>query len=71
MKFNLNKLKGLMKEKNLTQEDIAKELNISKSTFNLKLNSNAYFSQTEIYKIGELLSIPAEQYLEYFFTLKV
>ena len=71
MKFNLNKLKGLMKEKNLTQEDIAKELNISKSTFNLKLNSNAYFSQTEIYKMAELLNIPAEQYLEYFFTLEV
>lgn len=71
MKFNLNKLKGLMKEKNLTQEDIAKFLNISKSTFNLKLNSNAYFSQTEIYQLGKLLGIPAEQYLDYFFTLSV
>lgn len=60
-----------MKEKNLTQEDIAKKLNISKSTFNLKLNGNAYFSQTEIYKIGEILNVPTEQYNEYFFTLKV
>lgn len=71
MEFDLNKLKGLMKEKNMTQEDIANSIRISKSTLNLKLNGNALFSQSEIYLISNLLSIPGEQYKEYFFTKKV
>lgn len=71
MIFDLNKLKGLMREKGLTQEDIAKELNIAPSTFNLKVNGNAYFSQDEIFAISNILNISDNEYKEYFFTLKV
>lgn len=71
MIFDSNKLKGLIKEKNLTQDEMAKAINISTSTFNLKINGNAFFTQDEIYKISILLKIPNELYREYFFTLKV
>lgn len=71
MIFDSNKLKGMIKEKELTQEEIAQRLNISKSTFNLKINGNAYFSQEEIFKISTILDIPDNLFKEYFFTLKV
>ena len=71
MIFDSNKLKGIIKEKQLTQEEMAQKLNISKSTFNLKINGNAYFSQEEIFKISRILNIPDNLFKEYFFTLKV
>lgn len=71
MKFDFSKLKGLIREKNLTQEEIAKEINIAYSTFNLKINGNAFFSQDEIYKISNFLKIPKENIYDYFFTLNV
>lgn len=71
MKFNLNKLKGIIKEKDMTQKDIAKSIGLSESTFNLKINGNTYFTQSEIYAISNLLEIPNELYKDYFFTLKV
>ena len=45
MKFDFSKLKGLIREKKLTQEDMAKEIDVAYSTFNLKINGNAYFSE--------------------------
>ena len=71
MIFDSSKLKGLMKEKDITQDEAAKEIKISTSTFNLKINGNAYFSQEEIYKLSNLLGISGELYGQYFFTLKV
>ena len=71
MRFNLNKLKGIIKEKDMTQKDIAKNIGLSESTFNLKINGNTYFTQSEIYAISNLLEIPNELYKDYFFTLKV
>ena len=71
LKFDFSKLKGLIREKNLTQEEIAKEINIAYSTFNLKINGNAFFSQDEIYKISNFLKIPKENIYDYFFTLNV
>lgn len=71
MKFDFSKLKGLIREKKLTQEDMAKEIDVAYSTFNLKINGNAYFSQDEIYRISNFLKIPKEKIYDYFFTLNV
>ena len=71
MKFDFSKLKGLIREKKLTQEDMAKEIDVAYSTFNLKINGNAYFSQDEIYKISNFLKIPKEKIYDYFFTINV
>lgn len=71
MKFDFYKLKGLIREKRLTQEEVAREIGIAYSTFNLKINANAYFSQDEIYKIANLLEIPKDKIYDYFFTLEV
>ena len=69
--FDFFKLKGLIREKKLTQEEVAKEIGIAYSTFNLKINANAYFSQDEIYNIANLLEIPKDKIYDYFFTLNV
>ena len=71
MKFDFSKLKGLIREKKLTQEEMAKEIDIAYSTFNLKINGNAYFTQDEIYRISNCLEIPKEKIYEYFFTTEV
>ena len=71
MTYDYSKLKGRMKEKELTQEDVAKHIDKDKSTLNLKLNNQSYFVQDEILKIVNLLEIPAEEIKEYFFTEKV
>ena len=66
--FDSSKLKGLIRERGLTQEDVAEEIDVAYSTFNLKLNGNAFFTQEEIYKISNLFKIPKESFYEYFFT---
>ena len=71
MQFEHNKLKGRIKEKGFTQEDVSKHLDIAPSTFSVKINGNVFFNQEEIEKLASLLKIPDEQYKEYFFTLKV
>ena len=68
--FDSSKLKGLIRERGLTQEDVAEEIDVAYSTFNLKLNGNAFFTQEEIYKISNLFKIPKEIFYEYFFTEK-
>ena len=50
---------------------MAKEIDIAYSTFNLKINGNAYFTQDEIYRISNCLEIPKEKIYEYFFTTEV
>ena len=69
--YDYSKLKGKIKEKGFTQEDIANCINKDKSTLSLKLNNQSLFVQDEISKIVKMLDIPAEKIKEYFFTEKV
>ncbi len=69
--FNYSKLKGRIKEKGFTQEDIANNLGINKSTISLRLNNQSLFVQDEINKIIKLLEIPGEEIKEYFFEEEV
>ena len=69
--FDYSKLKGRIKEKNLTQEELANKIGINKSTISLRLNNQSSFIQDEIDKIIKILDIPAEEIKKYFFTEKV
>lgn len=69
--FDYSKLKGRMKEKEITQERLANEIGKDKSTISLRLNNQSLFVQDEIDKIIKLLEIPASEIKEYFFTEKV
>lgn len=69
--FDNSKLQGRMKELHLTQNYVSKYLDINKSTFNLKINSQVIFTQDEISKLIEILRIPDDDIKEYFFIQKV
>lgn len=71
MQFDYSKLLGRMKEREITQENLAVMININKGTLNLKLNNKAFFTQPEIRKICVVLEICDSEIGLYFFALKV
>lgn len=54
---NTLKLRALLIENNLTNEDIAKELGISKQSFSMKINNKREFKASEINKLSLLLNL--------------
>lgn len=56
-------LKGEIRARSMTQEDVASQIGISLSRFNAKLNNTggAEFSLGEVRALKELLSLDAEQ----------
>lgn len=64
--FEYSKLKGKMREKNETQETLAKKIGISENSLNHKLNGKRKFTANEIYVLTELLEI--KDIKEYFFS---
>ena len=48
MKYNYSKLLGRMKERGLTQEQLAKEIGKNKSTISAKINNQFSFTQEEM-----------------------
>ena len=69
--FDYSKLKGRMREKGVTQEEIADSIGMNKSTLSLKLNNQFPFVQDEINKLINILDIPADRIKDYFFIEKV
>lgn len=69
--YDYSLLLGKMREKNYTQEKLAKSLGISECSVNFSLNNKRNFRQDEILKIIELLDIPKTQIEKYFFAHKL
>ena len=68
MKFDYSKLLGLMRERGMTQQNLADKLHISISTLNKKLHNLNEFTQTEIVGICKILNIRLQDVTEYFFA---
>lgn len=71
MRFDYAKLKGRIKEKYGTQENFAKAIGLTPTTFSFKINGKAKWTQDEIVKAVELLEISRDEITEYFFNYKV
>ena len=71
MAFDYSKLLGLMREKQITQNELAVQIGNTLATLNLKLNNKAKFKQSEIVQICEILGIEGDDIGTYFFTAKV
>lgn len=71
MIFEHNKLKGLIKEKGYTQKEVAIYIRRSPSVFSLQINGKKRFNQEDIQGMMELLEIPNNECVKYFFNLKV
>ena len=65
MAYSVLKLK--IKEKKLNYQKLAKELRISESGLNKKINGKNYFTQSEIYQLKELLELSDNELIEIFF----
>ena len=68
MPYNYSKLLGRMKEKGLTQSQIASALDKNESTISSKLNGKFSFTVVEIDTICKLLDIGNDEIGTYFFT---
>lgn len=68
LEMDFSRLKGRMREKGVTQEELAKAIGISAASLNKKLNNKTDFCLRETFAIGKILSI--EDATEYFFTPK-
>lgn len=69
--INTNKIKGRMRELNITQADVAKALNIAQPTANQKINNTRPFDLDEAEKLAILLQIDSGEFGTYFFTSTV
>lgn len=71
MKWNYQKLRGKIKEVCGTQDNFSERLGIGRVSLSQRLNNQLEFTQEEIYKSCEILSINLEEVPDYFFTLQV
>lgn len=71
MQFDFSKLLGRIKECGFTQETLAREIGMTKSTMSQKLNNKAYFTLLEMAKIQNVLGIAVDDMGIYFFARKV
>ena len=65
---NSNKIKGRMKELEITQADVAKALKIAQPTANQKINNIRPFDLEEANILAKLLNISPEEFGVYFFA---
>ena len=65
---NTNKIKGRMKELEITQADVAKCLKIAQPTANQKINNVRPIDLDEAEKISAFLKIEADDFGSYFFA---
>ena len=68
-----SEIKAQLKRKGLTQETLAKEIDMDPSTLNKKINNEEGKNLTvkEAYKIAEVLNIPREHLTAIFFAQKL
>ena len=69
--INTNKIKGRMRELQITQADVAKALNIAQPTANQKINNSRPFDIEEAEKLADLLKIDLGEFSDYFFAQRV
>lgn len=71
IKYDYSKLLGKIREKGLTQVELAKKIGISEATLNFSLKNKRPFKQDEIIRICEILCIGLESVETYFFNRKL
>lgn len=66
--FNYSKLRGRITEKLKSQDEFANRLGISSTSLSYKLNNKSGFTQSEISKAMNVLSISPAELSDYFFN---
>ena len=68
---NAQMIKDRMRERGLTQKDVAADLGIAAPTVSQKINGVRPMDLDEARKIAALLGIESGEFGEYFFTIEV
>ena len=71
MVFDYSKLRGKIKERNLTEGDFAKRIGIGRTSLYKRLSNQQYFTQDEMLKSCEALGVEPSSIPLYFFAVKV
>lgn len=66
--YDYSELRGLIRSRSKTQEDVAHAASIDPSTLSQKLNGRSLFKQSEIESIAKYLEISPVDVGRYFFT---
>lgn len=69
--YDYSKLLGRIKEKYGTRENLVKEITISSTSLNLRLNNKLKFDQQDIKELCIALDIEEDEIPDYFFKEKV
>ena len=69
--YNYSKLKGKVRELDMTLNEYANLIGITEQTLNMRLKNKRPFTQPEIAKSMQLFDEPVENIHLYFFTKKV
>lgn len=71
MRVNINKLKEKIIENNTTQEGLAEQMGINRSTFYRKIKDDgSKFTVYELYQMVEILKLSSEEVVEIFLSEK-
>ena len=68
MPYKYNRLRGRIVEKYGSQASFARKLGISATQLSRKMSGKVGFSQADMLEWGELLQIPKEEFVSYFFA---
>lgn len=71
MNYDYSKLKGKIRELDMTQNEFANKIGITEQTLNLRFKNKRPFKQDEIEKTMILFNEPMKNMHIYFFTKKV
>ena len=63
-----SKLRGLIKEKSLSEAELAKKINLSPSSLSCRLNGKVDWNVSEVRAICDVLGIERRDIGEYFFV---
>lgn len=66
--INADKIRGRMREKRLSQDNVAKQMGLAQSTFSQKINGIRGMSLDEANELSQILEIPDSEFRTYFFA---
>lgn len=68
---NTAKLKAVIIEKGMLQEQVAMQLGMTSATFNYKVNNKTEFKASEIKKLFKILQLTTDEIIAIFFADEV
>jgi len=68
MVYDYSKLLGAIREKGLSQEQLATQIRVNPATLNAKLQNRSQFRQNEMTDIMRVLCLPLADIQSYFFA---